>query len=241
MGNPVELKVRLVLRGVGGPDARRQDIDLRALSPLALRFLVRMEPQLQEKSFYERPIGERVVGLQPRTMLAAVGHPDRPVQPHPDHLLLPEIAATSRRFQLSHYGHPRDTETYVKWLEGSARAVENARSARQGKLDVVNAMLDQRLDGWLRSLAAKEPAETVVPHDDLVWRLDWRKVRFSPVHAQDLAFKQRLRARVLATNGGTMRSFMASIPELEKFVEAADRYARPAPAFTFAGASDYGA
>lgn len=229
MGEAADMKVRLLIRE-GADLTYRQEIRLQDLSAPALLLLARIEPRIQEREYYDLPLAERVIALQARTMLDVAGAPHAMVQPHPDHILLPELTSRDRRFAVVCYGHPRHYETYVKWLDGCARTIDAARQARRAKLEIVNAKLDSRIDAWLQDLAEKDPETLIEPHDELVWRMDWERARISIGPSENEALKKRLRERVLDSGCETVREYLMGIPECHRFAVAADRIAVPAAA-----------
>jgi len=226
----LDLRIRLILRERG--HTYRQDIALTDLSDAAKKLLHRLEPRIIDPAFYALPLSERTIDIQARTMLEASGNLERPEQPHPNTMLLPELSSRDRRFEICAYGNPRHTETYLAWLDGCARAIEPAFVARRKKRDAALRQVDDLIDRRLLEIVGSHPSEHIRPHDD-TWIMDWGRTWMAHSTSEDISLKQRLRDRVFQSGCTTMREFLLKeVPGGRSFVEHADM--EVAPSFAIA-------
>lgn len=226
MSDTIDLRVRLVIRE--GSNTYRQDIAITDLSDAAKKLLHRVEPAILDADFYRRPMSERAIDVQARTLVEKSGNLNRPEQPLPSELLLPEVNARDRAFEVCAYGHPRNTETYVKWLDGCARVLEAKLADRISKRESIFSRADRLIDGRLNDLVRSDPSAYLRSKGD-DWTIDFSRFRLSrdPYQSEDLM--ARLKSRVKDADCASLREYVARhVPGGRAFVARADEEMRPA-------------
>lgn len=225
MSDTIDLRVRLVIRE--GSNTYRQDIAITDLSDAAKKLLHRVEPRILDADFYRRPMSERAIDVQARTLIEKSGNLNRPEQPLPSELLLPEVNARDRSFEVCAYGHPRNTETYVKWLDGCARILEAKLAERISKRNSIFSRADRLINGRLDDLIRSEPSVYLRSKGD-DWAIDFSRFRLSrdPYQREDLM--ARLVSRVKTAECSSLREYIAQhVPGGRDFVARADAEMRP--------------
>lgn len=205
------------------PSGYRPRIDLFQLTPRALSLLSRVEPRIaNDPQFYAAAEQDRKVFVLPRTLLEKSGNVHRP-EPVGGVLMTPAIVATDKVFDVGSYGSPRHPETFMRWLDGSAEAINKARIARDATRTRLLADVDARIDDWLKRVAwkGKRDLESVVRFDGADgWDLRWNSVPMAYRSPEQVGLQQRLAERI-AESGLSKQAWLESHPATEELARAA--------------------
>lgn len=198
-------------------------INLVDLSMAGRALIARHNPEILTREFWSRPLSERAVTVQPRSLLEAYGSPHAERQVYGE-IAAPELLHTDRLLSMGTYGNPRHEETFCKWIDGCANAILEANTRRRARLEQIQEVVDGRIEGWLGRLAgrAERDLNSVIQFDEMGWTIKF--------HAAAMAFRSvesdgmEARLRDMAEQRDlSLTEFLRQHPVTEKIATMADR------------------
>lgn len=203
-------------------------VDIRELSPRSIRLLNRVDSRILTPLFYALGMDKRHVELDPATLLRASGRLNEPAEIYFTAIAPAELLSSDAELQIGRYGNPRLLETIIKWLDASAKIIEDATASRERRFDKEHAALDGEISEWFEQLsrvARSNPSRLLVGPSGRVERdgdeivVNWRSVPLARTTGR--ANGLYLRIRDLADRDGapSAHAWLMQRPEMKAVLQ----------------------
>ncbi len=203
-------------------------IDIRELSPRAIRLLNCVDNRILTPLFYALPMDKRHIELDPGILVRAAGRLNEPAEIYFTALAPAELQVASPELQIGRYGNPRFLETVVRWLDASAKIIEDASRAREQRFEKEHAALDGEISQWFDQLgrvARTNPARLLVGPSGRIERdgndivVNWRAVPLAKTTSRANGLYLRIRDRAERDGAPSTHAWLMGQPEMRAVLQ----------------------
>ncbi|BCB22114.1 hypothetical protein [Bosea sp. ANAM02] len=204
-------------------------VDIRELSPRSIRLLNRVDNRILTPFFYALGIDKRHIELDPATLVRASGRLNEPAEIYFTALAPAELQSSNSELQVGRYGNPRLLETVIKWLDASAKIIEDAAASRERHFEKEHAALDREISEWFEQLsrvARSDPTRLLVGPSGRVERegdeivVNWRAVPLARTTGRANGLYLRIRDRADREGAPSAHAWLMRQPEMKVVLQA---------------------